>query len=76
MLSGIFDVIKGIGEFISNVVGFILDFIKDIVYIITLLGETIVSIPQYFGWLPAAVVSLILALFAIAVVYKITGREG
>lgn len=76
MLSGIFDVIKGIGEFISNVVGFILDFIKDIVYIITLLGETIISIPDYFGWLPTAVASLILALFAIAVVYKITGREG
>lgn len=76
MLSGIFDVIKGIGEFFSNVVGFVLDLVKDLVYIVTLLGKTIISLPQYFGWLPPTVAALILSFFAVVVIYKITGREG
>lgn len=76
MLSKIAEVVTAIGDFISTVVSFVVDFLKDIFQVIVLVGKTVVHLPEYFSWLPAAAVSIILVIFGVVVIYKITGREG
>lgn len=63
-------------ESITSVVDLVVGFFEDIVYIVQITGEVLASIPSYFAWLPGEVVALLLTLFAIVVVYKVSGREG
>lgn len=76
MLSKIAEVVTAIGNFISSVVEFIIEFISDIYSVIKLIGTVIVKLPDYFGWLPVSAVTLILTIFGVVVIYKVTGREG
>ena len=68
--------LKSIVDAITTAINFVVDFISDIVYIIEIVGKTVMEIPSYFGWLPTAAVTLIVTIFGIVVIYKITGREG
>lgn len=68
--------VKTIGEFFSTVIDFVIGLVEDIVYVIKLTGETVLKIPEYFDWLPEAVVAVIVSAFAIVVIYKVLGREG
>lgn len=68
--------LQSIVDAITAVIDFIVDFVMDIVYIVELVGKTVISIPSYFGWLPTAAVTLIVTVFGVVVIYKITGREG
>ena len=70
------DFLQGIWDAIITVIEFVVDFIKDIIYIVQLVGETVLKIPDYIGWLPTYVTASIVVLFAIVVIYKILGREG
>lgn len=63
-------------DFFSNVLDFLIDFIKDIVYIIEITGEMVLKIPDYFSWLPSEALSLLVSVFAVVVIYKVLGREG
>lgn len=76
MLQKIGDFLQGIWDAIITVIEFVVDFIKDIIYIVQLVGETVLKIPDYIGWLPTYVTASIVVLFAIVVIYKILGREG
>lgn len=67
---------KSIVDAITTAINFVVDFISDIVYIIELVGKTVLEIPSYFGWLPTAAVGILVTIFGIVVIYKITGREG
>lgn len=75
MLKDLAETLKSIGEFFAKIVDFIVDFIGDLVYTVQLIGETVLTLPDYFIWLPSSIVSLIIALFAIVVIYKILGRQ-
>lgn len=75
-MDGIISFLKGIGEAITTAFDFLIGLFEDLIYIIQLLGKVIVSIPGYFSWLPAELVGLLIALFAIVVIYKVMGREG
>ena len=68
--------LKSIFDLLSSLVTFIIGFFQDLVYMISLLGKFIVSLPSYLGWLPSAFVSSVLLIFSIVVIYKILGREG
>lgn len=68
--------LKSIVDAITTAINFVVDFISDIVYIIELVGKTVLEIPSYFGWLPTAAVGILVTIFGIVVIYKITGREG
>ena len=68
--------LKTIVDAISTVIDFIVDFLSDILYIIELVGKTVLEIPNYFGWLPTAAVGILVTVFGVVVIYKITGREG
>lgn len=76
MFANIKDYIVSIGELISTGFQFVLDFFGDIVYVIQLTGKFVLQIPSYFAWLPAPVLTLVVAIFSVVVIYKVLGREG
>lgn len=76
MLSTLKDYIVGIGELFVSLYHFVLDFFSDIVYVVKLTAQFVANIPNYFRWLPAPVLALIVSIFAVVVIYKVLGREG
>lgn len=76
MLQKIGSFLEGIWDAILTVIEFVIDFIKDIIYVVQLVGETVLKIPDYIGWLPSYLIATIVAIFAIVIIYKILGREG
>lgn len=75
MLENIYKGIKSIIKFFESIVDFIIDFFADLVYVIQLVGETIVQIPDYLGAFPTVLVTSVLVLVGVAVIFKILGRE-
>lgn len=75
-MQALLDFFYHLGNTISNLIGFVLNFIKDLFYIIELLGNFVISIPSMIGWLPSACISLTITAFSIVVIYKVMGREG
>ena len=72
----IIDFFKNFIDIVISIVDFVVGLFQDLIYMIKLLGEFIVKIPQYIGWLPTSSIALIVAIFAIVIIYKILGREG
>lgn len=68
--------ISGISDAIKAIIDFVIGLFEDLVYMIKLLGQVVINIPNYFSWLPAPVLALIVLLISIVVIYKILGREG
>lgn len=67
---------EGIGNAIISIFDFIISFFQDLIYMITITGQVLVSIPGYFAWLPSSYQVLLVTLVGIVVIYKILGREG
>lgn len=70
------DFFIGIADAVTGLIDFAISFIEDIVYITKLTGEFVLKIPDYFTFLPAEAVALIVSIFGVVVIYKIMGREG
>lgn len=68
--------LKSIFDLISALVSFIIGFFQDLVYMISLLGKFIVSLPSYLSWLPSSFITAVTLIFTIVVIYKVLGREG
>lgn len=65
--------------FFQSIFDFIMDFITDTIYVIRLLGSLPVRgdvFQTLIGWLPHTIIIFIEAIVAIAIIYKILGREG
>lgn len=75
-MGAIIDFFEGIAKAISTAIDFLVSTLRDLVYVIQLLGKFLLSIPSYLGWLPTSIVSIIVLIFTIAVLYKILGRDG
>ena len=75
-MNAILDVFASIGDFIASAIDFLVSFFKDLIFAIQLIAKFISQISSYFSWLPAEILTLIIALFAIIAIYKILGREG
>lgn len=76
MLETIKDFFISVGDFFVSIYEFVIGFFRDIAYVIELTAEFVGKIPEYFDWLPAEVVALIVLIFAVVVIYKVLGREG
>lgn len=76
MFEFISNLLQNIANFFSSVWDFILNLINDIVFVVQSLAKVVATIPQYFGWLPTGVLSVLLMIFAVVVIYKVMGREG
>lgn len=75
-MDAIIKFLTGIVDFLAGVIDFVVRFIGDTVYVIRLTGEFVAEIPNYFSWLPAEVLPIIVSVFGIVVIYKVLGREG
>lgn len=67
---------QGIADAVTSLIDFLVGFVEDIVYIVKLTGQFVAEIPNYFSWLPAEVLATLITIFAVVVIYKVTGREG
>lgn len=76
MLDSILGFLETIGEYISTAWQFLVDFFKDLGELITLVGETVLKLPDYLSFLPEELLVPLLAVFTVVVLYKILGREG
>lgn len=74
-MSGIIQFFTGIADIISAIVNFIVTIFKDFVYVIKLLFNTTRNIQIYFNWLPSTIATLIVTAIAIAIIYKVLGRD-
>ena len=75
-MDGIMAFFKGIGDVIVGIIDFVVSFFRDLIYVISLLGNMLLQLPNMIGWLPSACISLTVTLFGIVIIYKIMGREG
>lgn len=75
-MGDIVKMLKSIGDFFVSIGKFIVDFIGDLLYIIEVTAKAVASIPDMLGWLPTGIVTAFVVIFAIVVIYKISGREG
>ena len=75
-MQAIIDFFSGIADIISGAIDFVIGFFSDIVYMIKLTGKFLGQIPNYFSWLPAEVLAVVVLIFTIVVLYKVLGREG
>lgn len=66
----------GLADVLGGLVDFVIGLVADLVYLTQITGKAVASIPSYFAWVPAPVLALLLAVFAVVVLYKILGREG
>ncbi len=75
-MDAILSFLKGFGSAIIGLIDFLVGFISDIVYLVQVTGRALAQIPTYLSWMPPQVSALLIAIITIAVIYKITGREG
>lgn len=75
-MSAILDFLIGLGDMIRSLADFVFGIIKDLVYVIALIGSLVLKIPDMIGWLPSACITLVITTFSVVVIYKIIGREG
>lgn len=75
MLSGIFDILKSIGEFFVLLFDVIVTFFTDLIMMLTSLYATVQALPMYFAWLPAAFTSLLAVTFIIVILLRVLGRD-
>lgn len=75
MIQFISETLGNIANFFKTAWDFVINFFKELVYIIQLLLSVVESMPSYFTWLPATVTALLLTGLSIIVIYKVIGRS-
>lgn len=75
-MGAIIDFVKAIADGFLTIIEFVVSFVGDIVYIVQLTAMYLAQIPSYFSWLPSELLTIVVTIFAIVVIYKVTGREG
>lgn len=74
-MKAILKAIKSIATGFTSLLDFLFGVIEDLVYVVKILGDAILSIPTYLGWLPEVFLTVVITIFGIVVIYKILGRE-
>lgn len=74
-MSTIINFLKGIANGVTSIISFVLDTIKDILYVGQLLAEAVAQIPELFSFMPAEVLALIVTALTVVVIYKLLGRD-
>ncbi len=76
MLETIKETLINIGNFFTTIFDFVVDFVNDIVNVVKYTGQALAQIPKLLEWVNPALLGILLAAFAVVVIYKILGREG
>ena len=74
-MDAIINGIKTICNFFSAIVSFVLDLIENTINMIIMLGEAATTIPKLFGIFPPILAASLGVVLAVAIAYKILGRE-
>lgn len=74
-MDAIINGIKAICNFFSAIVSFVLDMIQNTIDMIVMLGEAATTIPKLFGVFPPILTASLGVVLAVAIAYKILGRE-
>lgn len=75
-MKAIFELLESFITTVFSLINFLLSLVEDLIYIVALLADFVVKIPYYLSWLPSGVIAIIVAIFAVVVIYKVAGREG
>lgn len=75
MLTTIKEFINSIADMLLSLWDFVISFFEDVAYVVKLVTSFVVGIPDYFSWLPPEILALIVAIFGVAIIYKVLGRE-
>lgn len=67
--------VSDFGTFLDNVSLFIVNFFSDLTYAISLMTKFVVTIPDYFAWIPLPVLWTLYITFNIVLIYQVIGRE-
>lgn len=76
MLETIKETLINIGNFFTTIFDFVVDSVNDIVNVVKYTGQALAQIPKLLEWVNPALLGILLAAFAVVVIYKILGREG
>lgn len=72
IVDGVINLVDGVAVMVE----YVITLVRDIAFIVGYIGQLVYSgIGLWFSWLPGLCSTLILTCLAIAVVYKILGRE-
>ena len=74
-MQSIIDFLNQIVDAVNAVLDFVVKFVQDVIYVVQLIGSFIVDIPNFFGWLPASLLSILVLAFSVVAIYKILGRS-
>lgn len=75
-MQGILKYLENFADSVTNLIDFFLNCFKDVVYVAELLIKIATHLPDYFSWLPAECLTIVLLIFSIVIIYKLLGREG
>ena len=76
MLETIKEILFNIGNFFTTIFDFVVGFVNDIISVVKYTGQAIAQIPQLLEWINPTLIGMLLAAFAVVIIYKILGREG
>lgn len=74
-MAELLELVTGIVDAIGSFLDFLGDMVSDLLSVVKLLGEFVLQVPDYFAWLPAEAVAIIVSIFSVVVLYKILGRD-
>lgn len=74
-MTAIINAVKTIAAGVKTAIEFLGSIIEDTAYVVSLCAEFVAQIPEYLGFLPSVVLTMVVSMFAVVVVYKILGRE-
>ena len=69
-MQAIIDFLNQIVDAVNAVIDFVVKFFQDIIYVVGLIGDFIVDIPNFFGWLPASLLSILVLVFSVVCVMR------
>ncbi len=76
MLESIKEVLFNIGDFFVTIYDFVIGLVNDIINVVKYTGQAMAQIPKLLEWINPTLIGMLLAAFAVVVIYKILGREG
>lgn len=74
-MDAIISFFTGVADAVTAALAFLGSLIEDTLYVVQLTAEFVVQVPEYLSFLPGPILALVVSMFAVAVIYKILGRE-
>lgn len=74
-MNAILNFFDSLGSVIQNIIDFVIDFVTQLIGVVKMLADAALTIPKIFGIFPPVLTTSLAAVLAIAIAYKLLGRE-